>query len=399
MTHRLNANPATDAPFRHVAPFFLSSFVWNVVLGMTFLLVPLYANFLGLSGSQVGTIISLPVLLHIGISLTGGALADRLGGKNLSSWSCGFTILSALMFLVAGSFATLLMAQFLMVIARSTFWIANLSLATQLPGNPARQMGRFTIATNAGQILGSVFAGIAIKVADFDFGFWAMAAAGLAALLLNQMIRFGSAARKRSHSAYAIYRQLLAKRPIIFSMICAYVFALPVALSLSFYPILFNFQQIDSSISGLLISTRGIGSIVAGYFVWRLVKKVPMMAPSVGASIAIGISVLLTAATSQPLPIGIFMFTLGVGAAILNVYTHMIIRSVTTEDIRGSALALFNVGFGISLLTTPAMMGILTDWIGVDAAFYFIGAFTVGCALLMVPLQRWAFAAPDGVHR
>jgi predicted MFS family arabinose efflux permease len=391
---RLNTTIEDDVPFRNVAPFFLSSFVWNLVLGMSFLLVPLYATFLGLSGAQVGTIISLPVVLHIAISVTGGALADRLGGKNLSSVSCAFTVLSALMFLVAGNFAMLLLAQFLMVTARSTFWIANLSLATQLPGNPARQMGRFTVATNAGQIVGSVFAGIAIKLADFDFGFLAMAAAGLVALLLNQMIRFGASARKRTHSAYAVYRQLLAKRPIIFSMVCAYVFALPVALSLSFYPILFDFQRIDSSISGLLISTRAIGSIVAGFFVWRMVKRVPMVTPLLGASIAIGTSVLLTAAMSQPLPIGIFMFTLGAGSAVLNVYTHMVIRSATTEDVRGSALALFNVGFGISLLTTPAMMGVVSDRIGVDAAFYIIGAFTVLCALLMVPMQRWAFAAP-----
>ncbi|MDO8299848.1 MFS transporter [Lacisediminimonas sp.] len=395
----MNSTAENDVPFRNVAPFFLSSFVWNLVLGMSFLLVPLYATFLGLSGAQVGTIISLPVVLHIAISLTGGALADRLGGKNLSSVSCAFTVLSALMFLVAGNFAMLLVAQFLMVTARSTFWIANLSLATQLPGNPARQMGRFTVATNAGQIVGSVFAGLAIKFADFDFGFWAMAAAGLAALLLNQMIRFGSSARKRTHSAYAVYRQLLAKRPIIFSMVCAYVFALPVALSLSFYPILFDFQQIDSSISGLLISTRGIGSIVAGFFVWRLVKRVPMVTPPLGASIAIGTSVLLTAAMSQSLPIGIFMFTLGVGSAILNVYTHMVIRSATTDDIRGSALALFNVGFGISLLTTPALMGIMSDWIGVDKAFYIMGAFTVLVALLMVPIQRWAFAAPGAAQQ
>ncbi len=394
MIPRLNTTIEDDVPFRNVAPFFLSSFVWNLVLGMSFLLVPLYATFLGLSGAQVGTIISLPVVLHIAISVTGGALADRLGGKNLSSVSCAFTVLSALMFLVAGNFAMLLLAQFLMVTARSTFWIANLSLATQLPGNPARQMGRFTVATNAGQIVGSVFAGIAIKLADFDFGFLAMAAAGLVALLLNQMIRFGASARKRTHSAYAVYRQLLAKRPIIFSMVCAYVFALPVALSLSFYPILFDFQRIDSSISGLLISTRAIGSIVAGFFVWRMVKRVPMVTPLLGASIAIGTSVLLTAAMSQPLPIGIFMFTLGAGSAVLNVYTHMVIRSATTEDVRGSALALFNVGFGISLLTTPAMMGVVSDRIGVDAAFYIIGAFTVLCALLMVPMQRWAFAAP-----
>ena len=388
----LNTQSDIDVPFKNVAPFFVSSFVWNAVLGMTFLLIPLYATHLGLSGVEVGAIISLPVVLHLGISLAGGAFADRLGGKNLSAISCGLTILSSLLCIVAGNFAMLLLAQFVMVVARSTFWIANMSLATQLPGNPAKQMGRFTVATNAGQILGSIVAGIAIKFTDFSVGFGAMAVFGVTALGFNQMIRFGASSRKRSSSAFAIYRSLIQKRPIVFSMVCAYVSALPVALSLSFYPILFDHQRIDSSIIGTLISMRGVGSIIAGLFVWRLLRTVPMLGPLMVASLTIGFSVLLTAAMSLPLLIGAFMFTLGTGSALLSVYTHMIIRNVTSEEIRGSALALFNVGFGISLLTTPLAMGILSDAIGIQAAFYAIGGFTVLCGLLLVPAQRWSFA-------
>jgi hypothetical protein len=45
-----------------VLPFFLSSFSWNFALGMTYPLVPLYANQLGMSGVGIGTLVALPVL-------------------------------------------------------------------------------------------------------------------------------------------------------------------------------------------------------------------------------------------------------------------------------------------------------------------------------------------------
>ncbi|MDO8298053.1 hypothetical protein [Lacisediminimonas sp.] len=47
----LNTTAEDEVPFRNVAPFSLSSFVWNPVLGMSFLLVPLYATFLDSSGA------------------------------------------------------------------------------------------------------------------------------------------------------------------------------------------------------------------------------------------------------------------------------------------------------------------------------------------------------------
>jgi MFS family permease len=387
--------PANRPPdsFAALAPFFLSSFAWNVALGMTFILIPLYARSLGMSGLQIGTLIALPVVLHIAFTLVGGAYTDRVGGKNMSLASCAFTSIAALLFMASSGFALMLAAQFLMVMARATFWTANLSLASELPGSPGKQMGRFTAATNAGQILGTTAAGFIIAGAGFRFGFGVMAAAGLAALVLNQMYRTAaSVPRKSKTTVFGTYRQLIGMRTIRFSMMCAYISALPTSLAVSFYPILLVEQGLDLNSTGTIISVRAVGAIAAGFVAGYFIKQVRGLSAPLGSAIIVGISVALAAAVSQPVLIALFMFGLGVGSAAMGVYTQMLIGQVSSKETRGSAMALYNVGWGISLLTTPFAMGIFQDFIGIRAAFYIMGGFTLVCGLLLIPAQRWAFA-------
>ncbi|SNS51945.1 Predicted arabinose efflux permease, MFS family [Noviherbaspirillum humi] len=384
-----------SASLIRVAPFFISSFVWNAALGMTFILIPLYARSLGMSGVQIGSLISLPIVVHIGFSLIGGALADRLGGRNLCIMACAITAIAALCFLAADDFASMLAIQFLMVIARSTFWTGNLALVTLLPGDPGRQMGRFTIATNGGQIAGSTIAGYAVALSGYAAGFAIMAGAGMIALLFTIIYRpAATAARKAGVSAFATYRQLLGSRPILYSMYGAYLSALPIALLFSFYPILLTQQGLHPDLAGLLIALRGIGAIAAGFFLGRFMNDVEHVRLPLLSSLAMAALVALTAVSTQPLVIGVFMFLLGVATAVVTAYVYTLIRHISSQETRGSAMALFNVGFGISLLTTPALMGVMKDHIGIQSAFIIIGGFTLLCSLLLAPLHRWAMR-PD----
>jgi predicted MFS family arabinose efflux permease len=380
--------------FSAVAPFFLSSFAWNVALGMTYILIPLYASSLGMSGVQIGSLLSLPVILHIGFSLAGGALTDRLGGKNLSAFSCVLTSIAAAVFMVSHSFMMLLAGQILMVIARSIFWTSNLALATQLPRDTARQMGRFTIATNAGQIAGSTLAGFIIAWSGFRLGFGAMVAAGLTAFLFNQMYKHAATITKVGPHTSAIgkYRGLFGIRAIRLSMFCAYISALPISLMVSFYPILLIQHGLDSQVAGTLLSIRGVGSIAAGFVVGRLVKDSRQLWVPLIAAMSVGLSVLLTTTVSLPVLIGLFMFTLGAGSSVITNYAYMVIREMSSKEVRGSATGLFNVGFGMSHLTTPFIIGLLRDVIGIENAFYLMGSFTLLCGLLLMPMHRWAFA-------
>jgi predicted MFS family arabinose efflux permease len=392
-------SPPSSHPHLHpniaaVAPFFLSSFAWNFVLGMTYILIPLYARSLGMPGVQIGILVSLPIVLQIGFTLLGGAFTDRIGGKNMAMASCVMTCASGLVFMVSASFAVMLIAQLLMVMARAVFWPATWSLASQLPGTPGTQMGRLNSITNGGQIAGTAAAGFIIAHAGYLFGFGAMTAVGFAALALNQMYRPAAVSKPAAppEPIFATYRMLIGKRTMRYSILCAYISALPVSLSFSFYPILLVEQGFHSDTTGTLISLRGVGAVAAGFIAGYFVKNVHSIRTPLAAAIVVGLSVAFTAAVSQPALIALFLLAVGVGSAFMTLYFQMLISVVSSKETRGSAMALGSLGWGISHLTTPLAMGFFKDYIDIHVAFYLIGGVAVVCGLALIPLQRWAFA-------
>jgi MFS family permease len=324
--------------------------------------------------------------------LLGGALADRLGGKNLATAACALTCVAGVVFTASAGFTVMLIAQFVMAVARAMFWPATWSLASQLPGNSGKQMGRLNAATNAGQIAGTAASGFIITVAGYRFGFGVMTAVAVASLVLNQMFR-GAASVPRTPAVpiFTTYRMLIGKRAILYGILCAFISALPLSLSFSFYPIMLVEQGFDSDTAGALISLRSVGAVVAGFVAGSFVKNVRGIATPLFSAIIIGLSIGLVAAVAQPAPIAIFMFVLGVGSAFMTLYFQMLMSLVSTREMRGSAMALGSVGWGISHLGAPLAMGVLQDHIGLHLAFYVVGGFALLCGLALVPMQRWAF--------
>jgi MFS family permease len=375
-----------------LAPFFLSSFAWNFALGSTYILLPLFAHSLGMSGVQIGTLVALPVVLQIALNLLGGAFSDRLGGKNLAMASCVMTVLAALLFMVSKSFAPIFVAQVMMIAARAMFWPATWAMASQLPGASGVQMGRLNAATNAGQICGTAGAGFIIAVSGYRAGFAAMAAAGLAALVLNQVFRHATRPQSKHLPMISTYRMLLKQRSIRFAMLCAYISALPISLSFSFYPIMLVDQGFHSDAAGTLISLRAVGAIAAGFVAGHFVRQVRSLRAPLTSAALVGISVALAAAFSQTWLIALFMLGLGAGSAIMTIYFQMLISVASSSETRGSAMALGGMGWGISHLTTPLLMGVFKDWLDIQTAFYIMGAIALLCGLALLPLRRWAFA-------
>lgn len=372
----------------------MSSFAWNFALGMTFMLIPLYARSLGMSGLQIGTLFALPVMLQFVISLLGGAFTDRIGGKKMAMAACIMAVLSGAVFMASASFALMFAAQLLMVMSRGMFWPATWSLASQLAGHSAKQMGRLTSATNGGHISGTIAAGFIIAEAGFRFGFGVMTGAGLVALALNQMYRYAPAApRTPAGPIFATYRMLIGKRTIRYGILCSYLSALPVSLCFSFYPILLVEQGFSSDAAGTLLSLRSVGAIAMGFIVGSFIKHVHGLGMPLFGAIVVGLSVALGAAVSHAGLIAVFLFGLGAGSAAITVYFQMLIKQVSTKETSGSAQALGSLGYSISNLSTPLVMGVLKDHVGIHSAFYAIGGFAVVCGLALIPLQRWAFAA------
>lgn len=380
-------------------PLFLVSFTWNYGLGMTYVVVPLYAHAQGLTGVEIGLLFSLPALAQVVFNLIGGAYTDRIGGRTIMLGTCWLLALGALGFVLAQGFWQMFASQLLLVLARAGFWPATWAMASELPGPRSQQLGRLNALTNGGQIAGTVSAGFILALAGFTASFLTLAGMGFVSLIAGLPAR--QLPRKpvdTGRSVFANYAPLLRRPVIVYTVTCAYLSALPFSLSMSFYPLLLESFGYASQTSGILIALRAVGSIAAGLVAARFVTTGATSLSPVVAGVAVALSVGLLPLINHPLAISFLMLMVGLGSSIMTLYFQITMSDFTDSGERGSALALGGLGWGFSHLSTPLAMGYLADHIGLVPGFYVLGAFALGWTAMLALLRPWAFrlAKPAG---
>jgi len=377
------------------AAFFLASGAWNFGLGMTWLAVPLYAHSQGLSNSEIGALFAAPVLAQAPLNLVGGAYSDRIGGRRIMLGSCWATVAAGIWLMFSQGFGMLMVGQLTLILSRAAFWPATWAMASELPGSRAQQMGRLNAVTNFGQIVGTVLCGFVLAAAGFKITFAVLAGMGLLALFAGLATR--PAAPKPGTAVrhpFAGYLPLLRKRIIGYSMMCAYVSALPFSLTMSFYPLLLAQYGHGEGTSGILLSLRAVGSILASLVAGRLVRTGPQTLWPVMCGLAVAAAVGFLPTINHAAPIAFWMLVVGAGTAAMTLYFQITISEASRPEERGSALALGGLGWSISHLSTPLVMGLLADRYGIVTGFYVLGFLALACALGIAWMRRWAFRQP-----
>lgn len=373
-------------------PFHLTALAWNYGLGMTWLVVPLYAYQQGLSNAEIGALFAAPVLAQVPMNLVGGAYTDRIGGRRIMLLSCWAMLLAGLCFVLAQGFWMLLLGQLCMVLSRGAFWPATWSLASELPGARGIELGRLNAVTNLGQIAGTASCGFVLAAAGFDATFLVLAALGLASYAAGTWApRQAAKPAGAGGSAFASYRRLLGRRITHYAVLCAYLSALPFSLSMSFYPLLLAHYGYGAQASGLLLALRAVGAIAAGLLVARFVRSGPETLWPVWCGISVAAAVGLLPAIDHPLPIGAWMLVVGAGSGAMTLYFQITIAESSRQEERGSALALGGLGWSLSHLSTPLIMGFLADRYGIVSGFYVLGILALACAVAVAFTRRWAF--------
>jgi MFS transporter, DHA1 family, multidrug resistance protein len=376
------------------AAFYLASLAWNLGLGMTWLAVPLYAYAQGLSNAQIGILFAVPVLAQAPLNLVGGAYTDRIGGRRILVGSCFATIAAGVWFMVAHGFWMLLAGQIVFVLARAAFWPATWAMASELPGARGTQLGRLNAVTNFGQIVGTALCGFLLAAAGFIPTFAVLALTGAIGLAAGLRTAPQPPKAAPSRHVLAAYVPLLRQRIIGYAVMCAYLSALPFSLSMSFYPLLLAQYGYGEGTSGVLLALRAVGSILASLLAARFVRTGPQTLWPVGCGIAVAAAVGFVPTINHIVPIAFWLLVVGAGTAAMTLYFQITMAEASRPEERGSALALGGLGWSVSHLTTPLVMGFLADRYGIVTGFYALGAFALSCAVAIAFLRTWAFKRP-----
>ena len=374
------------------ASFFLASAAWNFGLGMTWLAVPLYAYSQGLSNAEIGALFAAPVLAQAPLNLVGGAYTDRIGGRRIMLGSCVVIVAVGVWFTKAQGFWMLMAGQLGLILSRAAFWPATWAMASELPGERGVQLGRLNAVTSFGQIVGTGLCGFLLAAAGFTATFLTLAATGVVSLVAG----LGTPHRpKKPPSGHAhplaAYLPLLRKRIMVYTMMCAYLSALPFSLTMSFYPLLLAQYGRGEGESGVLLALRAVGSIFASLLAGGFVRTGPQTLWPVVCGLAVAASIGFLPLVNHAVPIAFWMLVVGAATAAMTLYFQITISEASTPEERGSALALGGLGWSVSHLSTPLLMGFVADRYGIVTGFYVLGGFALFGALLIAATRRWAF--------
>lgn len=374
--------------------FFLAALAFNLGLGMTWLAVPLYAYSQSLSNAQIGILFAVPVLAQAPLNLVGGAYSDRIGGRRILLGSSIATIAAGLWFTVAHGFWMLLAGQVAFILARAAFWPATWAMASELPGSRGVQLGRLNAVTNFGQIVGTTACGFLLAATGFQLTFLILAGTGAIALVAGLGTLAPPPKVVPSRHVLAAYLPLLRQRIILYCVLCAYLSALPFSLSMSFYPVLLAHYGYGEAASGMLLAVRAVGSIGSSLLAGRFVRTGPQTLWPVGCGVAVAAAVGLMPLVNHVAPIAFWLLIVGAGTAAMTLYFQITISEMSKPEERGSALALGGLGWSVSHLSTPLLMGFLADHYGIVTGFYVLGVLALICAGAIALMRGWAFRRP-----
>ena len=398
--------PRTSYPWSLQAPIYAVAFFTGNLLPMVSVVMPLWALELGAGPLVIGLIISSRQVLVVTLSIHGGALQDRLGPRRVImvlglAGAAAVGLIPVFAFIWAA-----IVLQMLSGFAESTNWIGAQALVGRLLKGQPVYAGRLTASARTGGFIGPVLTGLAWEhfgpFAAFGFvALWIVCGAAAAWFLPDERsakpgetsTRAGDMMPKLSDYKTAFRLLLL---PAVALVIMATVMRQTgTGIQSSFYGVWLKEIGFTAGTIGFLIgfsSAVAAGSaLTIGPWSRRFADHWVLLAMIVIAIVAIAITPLLDTLALLIVAIAIRGFGQGLNLPLM---MSIAARAVGLE-LQGRVAALrisFN-RFGGAVV--PLAMGALAEVIGLEYAFYVVGAGGVALVGLLAIWVASAFGFTD----
>jgi ACS family hexuronate transporter-like MFS transporter len=347
-------------------------------------LMPFIQPELGLSNTSIGTLASALSLSWSIAGLFVGRLSDALGRRKALLVASAFLFSGAtLLSGIAGSFAMLLAARFIMGIAEGGVMpISQVLVAAEV--EPRRRGLAMGIAQNVGaNLLGNFLAPVVLVAFAASFGwrktFYLSALPGfVAGLLMLWLIREPSvavvdatAARVTKPAFFSSLRQ----RNVWLCCVLSILLVAFLVVFAAFMPLyLIKVQKLDNTTMSWLMSMWGLPSILYAFLVTGtsdVVGRRPVVIAMGAVSACIPIGILLVHGSVWPL---FLMFSLG--AAVSGIFP-IVMAAIPSESVAASQLATVmgcTMGLGevVGGVFSPSLAGIAADSFGLGAIIWIL---------------------------
>jgi len=379
--------------------------VWVITLGHTmthwypatfYLLLPLIGNELGLSYSEIGAILTCQYLAGAISNVPGGLVVDMLGRKTL------FMALSLLWvgvpYLLMGfthAYWLLLVCSALIGIGNNLWHPAAIPLLAQrFPDRRGLAVAFHGMGGNVGDALAPLAAGIMLTILSWrNVVIINVIPALIVSLLI--LIYLGRSSEQKETSgekssrikvtdALSSLKTLLKNRTVVMVSTSSAFRSMTQTALLTFLPIFLANQMGYSPvwIGGCMFALQAAGFIaapIAGHLSDRMGRRRIIMSSMAMTAIVLLMMAFVGRSTAFVLFISFLGFFLFAIRAVMQAW----LLDATPRNMGGTSIGILFGTQAIGAAIGPALGGILADWYGLIATFYFL-AFTIIIANFMI---------------
>lgn len=357
--------------------------------GIVVPLLPLYAESLGASGFWLGVIFAAFPLSRILTTPIFGRLSDRKGRKLFISIgllaygviSFGFIWVNTVFQLVLLRFLHGMAGALILPIAQA--YVGDISP----PGEEGKWMGYANAAFLSGFGVGPLMGGVLTDYMGIDVAFLAMGGLSLLAFAITVFF-LPETSRRHSPDSYPSFRDM--SRGGMMSGLFAFRVTLTMgrAIFFTFLPIL--------AVGRLGLSPSLIGVLLAAHILLMSLLSIPSgrIADRLNRRFLVVCGCLVSFVFLISVPIGDNFGLLLASAALGSLGSAIAVpaaSALVVEEGRtygmGSSIALFSIALSIGMVVGPVVGGAITDFAGLNSAFYFGAMMTLAGTGLFIWLS------------
>jgi len=379
---------------------------------MAAVVVPLWVASLESSPFLVGMVLGSRHFLPLFLSIHGGALMDRLGGRRVMVFFAIVGMIVPLLFPVMPWILAVLVLQMIAGLADSMGWLGAQTLIGQHMRGSTLYTGRLSFTCRFGHLLAPPVIGWVWDALGSTAAFVGLSLLGLGILVCGLMLPPADpAAEPDGGTAPTMRRAGVGIRDVLprladyadaFRLLSVPAIALVVMVSMlshvgssvqsSFYVVYLGGKGFTGTEIGLLLSAASIaaalGALATDWLARRIKPYWLIMGTILSGVLSVAITPLLGALV-------LLMIAAAVRGAANGVSQPMVISSVLRAvgpSVQGKAAGIRGTMNRVASIVAPVFMGGLAEFVGIEASFFVVGAVVT---VLMGVLVMHVIRSPD----
>jgi len=391
-------------PWRLQIPIYGIGLFSTSMFYMASVVVPLWVASLESSPLLVGMVLGSRHFLPLFLSIHGGALMDRLGGRRVMVFFAVVSVVVPLLFPVMPWIWAVLVLQMIAGLADSMGWLGAQILIGQHMRASSVYTGRLSFTTRFGHLLAPPAIGWVWDMFGSTWAFVGLSAWGFGMLACGLMLPRAPAGdppepMRRSTvkfrdvlprpADYADAFRLLAVPAIALAVMASMLSHVGSSVQSSFYVVYLGGKGFTGTEIGSLLSVASIAAALGALLAAPLARRIRPYWLLMGAILSGVLAIAVTPWLGT-------LFLLMAGAAVRGgangasqpMMISTVLRAVEPA-IQGRAAGIRGTMNRVASISAPVAMGALGEFIGIEASFFAVGAIvTVLMGALVVHVLR-----------